>query len=485
MAPRNFRAFALLGILLMLMPGAVSLGALPVTPSGASPAMAAPTTQAAAPAADVTLELSEQDMVGYTGTFPVPFFVALGMRVDAVYPDAGFALVSTRDPSLLQTLGDALPGISFVARNGETRADTARWDTAQWDAAHWDAAQWDSAQWDAATWDSAQWDSAQWDSAQWDSSQWDAAHWDGTRYRDATMDPGFGNDWLLGAMHAPQAWTVTTGYHALTICIVDSGIDATHPDLALNVKRLADGSFGYDFITGTKDGMDDGGHGTVIAGIAAGVLGNGHGITGVSQAYVVSAKVINATGYGTEADLALGIRWCVDTGGAKIITLALHTEQDNPGVHDAVKYAKSKGALLLAASGNDGNVCDKCVRFPAAYKEALGVGASAPDGSRAPFSNGGDELSFLAPGVQIPGPWPGGGYVVGSGTSQATGAAAGAAALVWAAKPSLSADQVRDALQRNAKDAGDSGFDEEYGHGLLRLDRTLRALDLLGGHGEK
>ena len=492
---------------LLLVPTAAALGlggaTLPTVPTPThtgSDAAPTPATQAnaldplvgsapAAPAAPdatpplappVAVAMGDEYIVGFSTTFPVLTIKALGMEVAAVYPDAGFAIVKTARPDILQALAGPL-GFNYVERNGITSLDSARWDSAQWDSARWDAAQWDSARWDSATWDSASWDSASWDSARWDAARWDSARWDASRWDGASADPGFGAEWHLGAIHALDAWNVTTAYHAITICVVDSGIDYTHPDISANMKRLSNGKFGYNFVANTNDPMDDGGHGTYMAGIAAATMGNGHGVAGVSQAYVTAAKVLGADGSGTEANLALGIRWCVDSGGAKIIMLALHTEGDNTGVHDAVKYAKSKGALLVAAAGNDGQVCDTCVAYPAAYNEALGIGALATDGTRAGFSNGGKEVSFMAPGVQIPGPFPGNKYVVGSGTSQATAIAAGAAALTWAAKPSMNADNVRDALTKSAKDAGAPGFDNEYGNGLLRLDRAFARMGLGGG----
>jgi subtilisin family serine protease len=463
--------------------------------AGGTPASSAPTTNASSatplvPTITGSVESTvqdplafEEDMVGFTGDFPVDLMLALNVHVEAVHADAGFALVTTTNPSILHALVDVMPGLVYDVRNGATTSDTAQWDSAQWDGAQWDGAQWDGAQWDAATWDSAQWDSAQWDAAQWDSSQWDSAQWDATHWdgANATMDPGFGAQWDLGAAHVPDAWNVTMARHTMTICVVDSGVDYRHPDLAANMKPLPNGSFGYDFVNNDNDPMDDGGHGTAMAGIAAAVTGNGHGIAGVSQASLYAVKVLDSTGHGTEANLALGIRNCVDAAGAKIVLLALDMSQDNPGVHDAIKYVHGKGAIVVAASGNAGLVCDSCVSYPAAYAEATAVGASLINGTRANFSNGGKQLDFLAPGVEIPSTWPGGMYRIGSGTSQASAFAAGAAALVWTAKPSLNNDALRDALAKNgAKDVGPViGFDNATGFGDLRLDRSLSRLGVI------
>jgi hypothetical protein len=464
MAGRSIK-LALLAAALCLVPAALPLGA----------------SASAAP---------QQYMVGFSGTtFPASVFTSVGMSVDAVYPSAGFALVTTSSAAQLSSLAGLTPGITYVVSNGPIHADSASWDSSSWDSASWDSSSWDTAQWgsvngssatwDSSSWDSASWDSSSWDTAQWGTAQWGASQWDGGRYAGGSMPVGFGNEWQLGAIHAPAAWNVTTAYHALIVCVVDSGVDYTHPVLASNMLPFPNGTYGYDFVNGDNDPMDDAGHGTMMAGIIAAQMTNS-GVTGVSQAYLRAAKVLNATGSGTEANLALAIRWCVDTAGAKIINLSLHISQDNTGVHNAISYAHTKGALVVAAAGNEGNVCGNCVDYPAAYSETMAVGAVMPNGTRAPFSNGGSALTLVAPGVYIPGPLPGDRYGVGSGTSHATAVASGSAALVWAAKPNLNNDGVRQALKQYAKlPAGVTGFTYAYGNGYLRLDRTFSGLGLI------
>lgn len=447
----------------------------------ASPVPTTPTPAVEAPAVATALPGSLREyVIGYEGELPTGLITLFGGNVKRVDTKLGFAVVELPTTDVLQALLGMDPSLAYVQSNGAlfqeaSRWDAAQWDAAQWDGAQWDAAQWDAAQWDAARWDAAQWDAAQWDAAQWDAAQWDAARWDGAHWDGSAMDPGFEIQWNLGAIHATDAWGYTSGYHLRTICVADSGIDATHVDLAGNIKRFPDGSFGYDFVNSDNDPSDDGGHGTHVAGIAAATTGNGQGIAGVSQAWLIAAKVLNATGEGTEANLASAIRWCADSG-ANVILLALHAETDNRAVKDAVKYAADRGVLIVAASGNEGRVCKECVAFPAAYEKVLAVGASTPDSSVATFSNGGEKLHLVAPGVSIAGPSPGGRYAVGSGTSQATAVAAGAAALLWGAKTTLKADDVRRLLEESAKDDGTSGFDYTYGDGHLRLDRAFQKM---------
>ena len=453
-------------------------------------------------AGSVALPQLNEYVVGYRGALPSVLLTVLGGSVQRQDDALEFAVVTLPDASIVQALVGIHPDLLYVEDNGpafaaQASADAAQWDAAQWDAAQWDAAQWDAAQWDAAQWDAAQWDAAQWDAAQWDASSWDASSWDGSRWDasqwDATeraasqwdvtpwngqprMDAAYGISWHLGAIHAPDAWRTTQSYHTRTVCVVDSGIDATHSDIARNVKRLPDGSFGYDFVDSDAEPTDPAGHGTHMAGIVAGVSGNARGITGVSQAHLLAARVLNDTGVGTEAALASGIRWCADAD-ADIVLMALHMDGDNSAVKRAVKYAHNAGTLLVAASGNDGARCPSCVPYPAGYDEVLAVGATGPDGRVAAFSNGGNALDVVAPGVKIPGPLPGERYAIASGTSQASAVAAGAAAIAWGADTTKDADDVKHALEESAKDAGVAGRDDAYGHGHLRLDLALAALD--------
>ncbi|MHB8585340.1 MAG: S8 family serine peptidase [Thermoplasmatota archaeon] len=502
-----------------LVAGLVAL--LVAVPALSALGSAAPT----APGAGAASEF----VVGYSGPASLVAVSAAGGHVRSVDAKLGFAVVDlTPAQAAALAASGAGAGIAFVQANGLIHATSAQWTASQWSSSSWDASSWDASSWDAATWDSAQWDSAQWsaatwdastwsastwdasqwsasqwDASQWSSSQWSASQWDSSQWSSSqwsssqwsssqwsssqwsssqwsgnvTMDPGFPIQWNLGAMHVPDAWQITMGYHAHAVCTVDSGIDPSHPDLAPNVLRAANGSFGWNFIANNASPYDDGGHGTHMAGIIAAVTGNGQGIAGISQSYILAAKVLDRNGTGTEANLARGIQWCTDNG-ANIILLAVESNAD-PAIALAIQYAESKNVLIVAASGNEGARCDTCVDYPAAYPGVLSVGASMPDGSIASFSNGGHGLSLVAPGYKIPGTWPGDRYAIGSGTSQAAADAAGAAALVWAAHPSLTAAQVRDVLIESAqKPTPDSEANKLiYGAGYLRLDRALESLD--------
>ena len=128
--------------------------------------------------------------------------------------------------------------------------------------------------------------------------------------------------------------------------------------------------------------------------------------------------------------------------------------------------------MVVAAIGNV-NDKNKSPRYPAAYPGVLAVGGIDRNGRRAEFSVTGPEVMIMAPAVDITSPAPGGGYTVSKGTSDATAIVSGAAALVRARFPELSAPEVIRRLTLTADDAGPPGRDVEYGFGILNIVRAL------------
>ncbi|MBX6394859.1 MAG: S8 family serine peptidase, partial [Alicyclobacillaceae bacterium] len=177
-------------------------------------------------------------------------------------------------------------------------------------------------------------------------------------------------------------------------------------------------------------------------------------------------------GAGTAFDVARGIVWAVDHG-ANIINLSLGQTEDCQYLHDAVRYAASRGVLVVAAMGNDGTDVPE---YPAAYPEVLAVTAVDPAGMFAPFSNYGAHAGVAAPGVSIASTYLGGQYAALSGTSMAAPHVAGLAALIWTQNPRLTAAQVREIVQRSAVDAGPPGKDPQYGYGVINVSAAVRSV---------
>jgi serine protease len=278
-------------------------------------------------------------------------------------------------------------------------------------------------------------------------------------------DPGRPQQWGLDAIGADAAWTVTRGA-GIVVAVVDTGV-APAPDLAGHVLP------GWNILARNDDATDDNGHGTHVAGTIAEIGGNGLAESGVApEASILPVKVLDATGGGTDADVAAGIVWAADHG-ARIINLSLGGDEESAVLADGVAYARSKGVLLVAAAGNDGGP----VGVPARLAGVLAVGAVDANRVRAPFSAGGRALDLVAPGVGILQQTldGAGGYAdrSWSGTSMASPQVAGVAALTLAAGRAKTALGVARLLTRTALDLGVAGRDPAYGAGLVRADAAL------------
>lgn len=190
------------------------------------------------------------------------------------------------------------------------------------------------------------------------------------------------------------------------VAILDSGVDATHPDLIDNMKTCV------DFM---GDPRPPHGHGTHVAGII-GAADNGIGVVGVApKCELYSVRVTNADGL-TPGDLSVvgsGIEWCI-ANGMDVINISLGSSVDARSFcYEKIVEAAAKGIIIVAASGNQGS---SQTSFPAAYEDVIAVAAMGKDGLLANFSNVGDEVDFVAPGVDIYSTWPGGQYSLESGT---------------------------------------------------------------------
>jgi subtilisin family serine protease len=277
-------------------------------------------------------------------------------------------------------------------------------------------------------------------------------------------DPGYPDQYGLEAIRAPYGWETTTGSASVVIGVLDTGIDASHPDLAGKVMA------GYDFVNDDADPADDNGHGTHVAGIAAAQTDNATGVAGVSWgARVMPVKVLNAAAVGTYANVAQGIIWAVDNGAA-IVNLSLGGAAESEALADAVDYADARGVLVVAAAGNTGS---PTVLFPARLPKVVAVAATDEANARAALSNYGPEIDVAAPGIAIYSTDLGGSYGDRSGTSMATAFVSGLAALIAGEIDSGDPDAVRDAIEDTALDIAPAGRDDFTGYGLIQADAAL------------
>lgn len=290
--------------------------------------------------------------------------------------------------------------------------------------------------------------------------------------------------WGLEALHTDEAWRTTKG-EGITVAVLDTGVDADHPDLAGQVLQ------GKDFI-GFGAGRGDGSwalHGTAMAGIIAGHgngVDGGEGVLGIApEAKILPGRVIleSTDPSRTKAResrgtaLADGIRWAADQG-ADVINLSLGDDSESahpdPGEDAAVQYALGKGVSVVASAGNSGDKGDR-PSYPAAYPGVIAVTAVDKYGTHAAFSTRRWYATVSAPGVDIVVANPDRHYYIEWGTSAASAFVSGAVALVRAAHPGLSPAQIKTLLTDTARDAPKGGRDDAHGYGLVDPAAAIEA----------
>lgn len=279
------------------------------------------------------------------------------------------------------------------------------------------------------------------------------------------------------------------------IAILDSGVDATHEEWGGPATPLV---APRSTLRNDSDASDHGvtGHGTHVAGIAA-APANGVGIVGVAPAsptaQVIPIQIADQNGDSSDLTIIRGIRWAVNNG-AKVINISAGGIGYSRAFQDTILWASSKGALVVASVGNQGQDVN-ALNYPAAYRRVLGVGAQC-DGvvtydcprpfETATFSTHNRSVDVIAPGVNILSTVPRRvtervvtpGYALKDGTSMAAPYVAGVAALVMASnRGALSTYQVMSQIENTAVDIGAKGRDDFSGHGIVnpRAAVTLTA----------
>jgi len=302
-------------------------------------------------------------------------------------------------------------------------------------------------------------------------------------------DPYFSQQYGPQRIQANLAWDIWQPQRTVYIAIIDTGIDSNHPDLTNKMRRHANGAvYGYNTLNNTTNALDDNGHGTHCAGIAAAEINNGVGIAGVaawnpnvanSRAYVqlMPVKVLSSSGSGTLDAVARGITWAADNG-AHILSLSLGAGAGSQQLQDAVNYAWTRGCLVVAAAGNGGS---SSPNYPAYYTNCIAVAATDSSDRLASFSQYGSWVDIAAPGVGILSTIPNNRYASYDGTSMACPHVAGAAAVLWSHNPSLTNAQLRAALETNVDPYQPlSGRTLAPNAGRLNVYRALQAV---GGGG--
>ena len=274
-------------------------------------------------------------------------------------------------------------------------------------------------------------------------------------------DPMLANQWGLISARFGGAWNDAKGGRA-KVAIVDSGAYSNHPDIGRIIAQR-------DFVEDDAVADDDNGHGTHVTGIAGALTDNGKGVAGgCFDCELLIAKVMGRIGFTTDSRIVKGINWSANHG-ADVVNLSLGGSGDSSVLRTAVDRAYGRGALVVAAAGNEGT---NEPQYPAAYSKVIAVSATTADGRLARFSSRGDWVDLAAPGTDILSTRMSGGYGRMSGTSMSAPFVSGLAGLL--ASRGMSADSIRQSMQTTAKDLGPAGDDPQFGHGRIDADNAVR-----------
>lgn len=292
-------------------------------------------------------------------------------------------------------------------------------------------------------------------------------------------DPLFATQWHLdnwgqtGGLHgadiaAPEAWRLTRGHRDVIVAVLDSGIDAEHPEFAGRILP------GFDFVDEDDDPTADHPHGPMVTGLLAANADNGIGVAGVDHAVsVLPVKVLNRENRGTVSDLVQGL---IYAAGADVINLSLVGYGRSETLEAALRYARDAGSTIVACAGN-GGPGDADRSGPGVSPLVISVGATDAFDRRAAFSGTGTALALVAPGLSVAtiSPDTPEASRLFSGCSAATPLVSGAASLLRSVDRRLTHDDIRAIVTETADDltADGEGWDASTGFGRLNLARAL------------
>ncbi len=264
------------------------------------------------------------------------------------------------------------------------------------------------------------------------------------------------------------AQTISTG-GSVTVGVIDVGINLDHPEMT------AIAASGYDFVDADSIATDDpggsaSGHGTFVAGVVNLVA---------PDAAIRAYRVLDTAGRGNGYDIAQAIISAIDDG-CRVINLSMVMSARHGSIDDAIEFARNNDVLVVAAAGNDSTDSD---RFPARDSYTLSVAAVDSLNLKADFSSYGSHVDVCAPGTGILAPYLDTLYAAWDGTSFAAPFVAGQAAMLFAANPSATWNDVVDAITSSAIDLDDLNpqYEGNLGAGLINPEAALQQLAIVCG----
>jgi subtilisin family serine protease len=305
-------------------------------------------------------------------------------------------------------------------------------------------------------------------------------------------DPFFRQQWALRDARVPRAWRTSVGGQ-VTVAVLDTGIDASHPDLAGNLwtnpgelpgngvdddgNGFVDDVHGADIVNGDGDPADGVGHGTAVAGVIGAGGNDRTGISGVAwHVRLMPVKVLPDQGFGTTSTLVAGLRYAL-SNGARVVNMSLNGADRSLALEEAITSAEAQGVLVIASAGNDGGNRDSVPSYPASVASSAVVSVASTNRSgRLGYDSayGASSVDIAAPGDNILSTDLNGGYGTHSGTSFAAAHVSGAAALLAASQPAASGRQLRSALLRSARRGGH--LDGRVSGGQLNVAAAMKRL---------
>ncbi|MFG6490172.1 MHFG family PEP-CTERM protein [Roseateles sp. BYS78W] len=276
-------------------------------------------------------------------------------------------------------------------------------------------------------------------------------------------DPYAGSEWHLNKLGLPTAWDTTQG-RGVTIAVLDTGVDGTHPDLAGHLVA------GWNFYDNNSNTADVNGHGTAVAGAAAASINNGVGVAGTAgQSFIMPVRIADPNAYAYWSTVAQGLSWASDNG-ARVANISYGGVSASSTVQASAQYMRSRGGLVVVAAGNNG--------IDEGYTPTttmIVVSATDANDVKTSWSSYGSYISIAAPGQDIWTTTLGGGYQTWWGTSLSSPLVAGVVGLMMSARPDMSNTQLESLLYSSSVDLGAPGRDSYYGWGRVNASAAVQA----------
>ncbi len=286
-----------------------------------------------------------------------------------------------------------------------------------------------------------------------------------------SFDPFSPLQWDMKMIGMREGWKSGLTGNGVRVGIIDTGVSLNTGDI--DSSRLLPGK---NLVDPTQNTDDTNGHGTFIAGIIGASKGNGVGIAGVVPNVTIVPLKTSTDGKSNTKINSEAIYAAVDEFHCDVINISTGSLKGTNQEHEALKYAESKGVIVVCSTGNEGN---ENLHYPGAYEETIGVGFVNIAQKTTSFSNHNESIDVVAPGFgvvslscRIP-------YIakLGAGSSYAAPFVAGLAAMLKEKYPDMNKTDFLEILKMSSKDLGDKGYDTYYGWGLVQVPEAIQAAD--------